>query len=245
MKKELERYYTNCFGYGDEDEWTYSHATDMWYEDAKEVAPQPTTSSEKVKDFYCELKIGYSVHYDEDKQQVLENDELDGDGKPLGEFTKHLMGLNDYYVDLSTTIVLKTSNVKFIRNFGQEYFLQLDVPAMWELEKFIEKLKTQSYATQYMAEYWQNKLLAWTDKKNKTRFVIQSYNDEYFNKCIMFDITIDRDVLVKKLTSVLENWKKTVYDSIKEQEKILGKKLVNPPLCETIAHFFPDLFPKP
>ena len=80
MKKEIDHHYDNCFGPGDEDEWSYSADTDMWYEDATEVLPMPSYSSQHVKDLSCELKIGYFVNYDGEEQVIENEEETDGDG---------------------------------------------------------------------------------------------------------------------------------------------------------------------
>lgn len=241
MKKKLE-HYSEIIGLSDYDEWSYCAQDDMWYEDAKEPLPKPDDFSEYVRDLSCELKVGYSA-LDRDDSQIIENDEVDGDGKPLEEFPKHLLGMNDYYVSISSVILLKTPrNILNLFIFNQKYALNFDEYSMWYFETFIEKLKTKSYATQYIEDYGYIKLIAWTNKRNRTRFAIYSYADESYSK--IFDITINRDLLVNKFSTALQEWKETVYKAIKEQEKILNKKVVNPPLNTAIKHFFPDLFSK-
>ena len=241
MKKELEHYYSSYFGPGDEDKWTYSPVTDMWYEDDKEIPPLPAESGKEPKSFSCDFKIACSLFCDE-YGQTVEN-EQDNYKEDVAAFAKYLIGENDFFSTLSSVLVLKTTRKKWWFKVQEEYALGVDEYAMWSLEKFIEELKTQSYASAYLQEYWQNKLLAWTDNKNQTRFVIQTYNDELFNRCTMFDVKVDRDWLISTLSKPLEEWKKITYQTIKEQEKLLGKKVQNPPRNEAIAHFFPDLFP--
>lgn len=59
MKKELDRY-DMLVGLGEYDEWSYCEQDKMWYEDKKEVLPQPPASPDIVTNFKCEIKIDYS-----------------------------------------------------------------------------------------------------------------------------------------------------------------------------------------
>ncbi|HJD19681.1 MAG TPA: hypothetical protein IAB21_04410 [Candidatus Avelusimicrobium excrementipullorum] len=223
MKKELEHYYSSYFGAGDEDKWTYSPVTDMWYEDGKEIPPPPSVSAKESKSLSCDFKIANYLFCDE-YEQSLENEQDSYGEDTVAAFAKYLIGADDFFNTLSSVLVLEATGKKWLFTTKQEYALGVDEYSMWSLEEFIEKLKTQPYATGYLEEYWQNKLLAWTDQENKTRFVIQTYNDELFNRCTMFDIKVDRDLLITTLSKPLEKWKKIVYRAIKAQEKILGKK---------------------
>ena len=55
MQKELRTYET-ISGLSDFDEFSYCEKDQMWYEDAKEVLPQPDEESEIVSDLICEIK---------------------------------------------------------------------------------------------------------------------------------------------------------------------------------------------
>lgn len=239
MKKELE-HYSDILGLSDYDEWSYCTGDGMWYEDAKEVLPKPGILSEHVKELSCELKVGYSVFYNEG-EQIIENDEDEGDGNPLEQYSKYLLGMDDYYNDLSSVVTFNTPGDVFSLNFfGQEYSIGLAQHSMWYLEEFIEKLRTQPFATQYIEEWGHIKLIAWTNKKNVTRFVIYSY-DEYSYMQKMFDITIARNLLISKLTSIIEEWKKIVRKAIVKLQESSGKKIAGPHRDNAMTHFFPDL----
>ncbi|MBQ3033117.1 MAG: nucleotidyltransferase domain-containing protein, partial [Deferribacterales bacterium] len=56
----------------------------------------------------------------------------------------------------------------------------------------------------------------------------------------VFDITIDRESLIAKLENILKIWRETIYNAVKEQEKIIGKKAENPFSDNLINHFFPE-----
>lgn len=242
MKKELE-HYSEILGLSDYDEWSYCAKDGMWYEDSKEVLPMPGILPEHVTALSCQLKVGYSV-FTSDGEQFLDNDENDGDGNPLEEFAKYLLKLDDYSNCISSVVMFSTpGNIISPHFFGQKYFVGFGQYSMWYLEEFIEKLKTQSYATQYIEDWDHIKLIAWTNKKNRTRFVIYSY-DEYSYLQKMFDISIDRDLLVHQLNAVLDEWKKIVRDAIIKLIGITGKKIAGPHRDNAITHFFPDLIDK-
>ena len=245
MKRKLDHYFCSLFGPGDEDEWTYAPATEMWYEDTHEIPPPPQESSLRPREISYELLIGRSLILEE-KEIVLEDEEIDFfEGNPLVEFPKSLLGLDEYYTSLSSVIVLRAPYKKWrFFDYEQRTYLQFDTYAMWHLDEFIQKLKTQSFAAQYFFEYWSVKFLAWTDEKNQTRFVVQSYHDEYYYGHFLFDVTLDRELLINLLTRIVDEWKKILYQAIKKQEKVLGKKLTDPNRDLAISYFFPELFSK-
>ena len=127
-------------------------------------------------------------------------------------------------------------------DFGQEVYFEFNQYSMWDLAEFIQKLKNSPFATQYIEEVWSIKLIAWTDNRNRTRFVVHSYDDGFYYGETLFDITIDREILIQKLSALLEEWKTSVYQAILEKEKVLGKKFLNPSCDKAIEYFFPNLF---
>lgn len=244
MKKTLKEYHSSYFGPGEETKWSYSNDTGMWYEDDKEVLPQPEKRSEYVTDFSCELKINYYVNINGNEQTLEDEYEWDGDEQPLEAFARYLIGENDYNDTISSAVIFKTPSRKHLLNLGQKHMLGLDEYSVWSFEDFINKLKAKDFAAQYIGDYADCKLISWKQKRNRTRFIVQSYNEDFCYKQIMFDITTDTDLLIKKLTAVIDKWKETVYKAIKEQQKLSGKPLAVPPKNNAVAHFFPDLFPK-
>lgn len=241
MKPKLNTYYDNMFGAGEETDWSFCADTDMWYEDAAEVLPKPKCSSEKVKDFSAELLIGRELFLDDTRAFKIEADWLAKES-PLADFAKYLLGLDDFYNSISSVILLKTPGNKWLLDFGQEVYFEFNQYSMWDLAEFIQKLKNSPFATQYIEEVWSIKLIAWTDNRNRTRFVVHSYDDGFYYGETLFDITIDREILIQKLSALLEEWKTSVYQAILEKEKALGKKVLNPSCDKAIEYFFPNLF---
>ena len=229
MKKEL-RYYDTIIGLTDFDEWSYCEKDQMWYEDAKEVLPHPEKEPEVVTDLICEIKVNHDASiWDEADDWDKLKEEKDG----LEKFAQFLFGENKGWDCTDNALLLKTANQGFITGLN-DY-------GLWELESFIKKLKNQLYATEYSEYGGALKFIAWTNDINQTRFVIHSYNAEYRYLETIFDITIDRDILIYKLENVLKIWHDTVYNVIKAQERMLGKKATNPHCEPSVDHFFPEL----
>jgi len=228
MQKEL-RTYNHIIGLSDYDEFSYCEQDKMWYEDVKETLPQPENESEVVNDLICEIKVNHDAYiwYDFEDWDKLE-DEQDG----LENFAKFVIGDNNGWDCSDNAFLLKTPKQAFVTGFN-EY-------GLWGIEKFIKKLKEQSYATEYLENGGALKFIAWTDENNQTRFVIHLYHNEYNYLKTIFDITIDRNMLISKLENVLKVWHETVYNAIKEQERILNKKAENPNCEYFVNHFFPE-----
>ena len=73
MKKELNNY-DIIKGLTDFDEWSYCEEDQMWYEDLKEILPQPKRSSEITSDFICDIKVNHDGDFC-DNWDTLKEDE--------------------------------------------------------------------------------------------------------------------------------------------------------------------------
>ena len=226
MKRKLD-VYNGITGIGEYDDWSYCADNDMWYEDAKEVLPQPNNESEQVGDLHCEIKVDWFTGY-EDKWENASYEE------ELKDYAKYLLG-EDNACDCVSAVVLFSS-------LKQAQVVCLSQYGIWELETFASKVKSQSFATQYCEQWNRYKFVAWTDNHNLTRFVIHDYKEETMTFKTLLDITVTREQLVSKLEKVVQIWKDTVYKAIKEQEHTLGKSKISKDIDEAITHFFPDLF---
>ena len=225
MKKEL-RFYDTIKGLTDYDEWSYCEENKMWYEDLKEQLPLPTKQTEIVSDFICETKVNHDGF-------LCDNwDDVEEDKGDLEKFAQYVIGENNGFDCTYSAVLFKTATQSTILSFNDFGFL--------DLENFINKLKTEAFATEYIEYAFARKFIAWTDKNNQTRLVIHSYrpDDKYLKTLI--DITVDRDILIGKLESIINIWKEVAYNAIKEQERILNKKAENPHFEVTINHFFPE-----
>lgn len=228
MQKEL-RTYDTTIGLSDYDEFSYCEKDKMWYEDKKEILPQPENESEVVNDLICEIKVNHDASiWDEFEDWDKLEEEQDG----LENFAKYVIGDDSSWDCTDNTFMLKTPKQAFITGFN-DY-------GLWGIENFIKKLKEQTYATEYLEDGGALKFIAWTDENNHTRFVIHSYNDGYNYLKTLFDITVDRNILISKLENILKIWHETVYNAIKEQERILNKKAENPHCESSVNHFFPE-----
>lgn len=201
----------------------------MWYEDAKEVLPQPENASEILSDLICEIKVSHNVSI---WNEVEDWDKLEEENEELVQFAQFVIGENWAWDCTNNAFLLQTPKQAFVTGFN-EY-------GLWGIESFIKKLKEQVYATEYFEDGGALKFIAWTCENNQTRFVIHSYHKEYHYLETLFDITIDRDILISKLENILKIWHETVYKAIKEQEKILNKKAENPNYEASVNHFFPE-----
>lgn len=228
MLKEL-RTYDTIIGLSDFDEYSYCEKDQMWYEDAKEILPQPEKESEIVSDLICEIKVSHDASIWDDAEDW---DKLEEDKEDLIKFAQFVIGENWGWNCTDNAFLLKTHNQAFVTGF-HEY-------GLWGIEDFIKKLKEQSYATEYLENGGAIKFIAWTDENNKTRFVIHSYHEDNYYLQTIFDITIDRNILISKLENILKIWHDTVYNAVKEQERISGKKATNPHLEASVNHFFPE-----
>ena len=228
MKKRL-RTYDIIIGLSDFDEWSYCEKDDMWYEDAKEVLPQPENESEIVSDLICEIKVNHDACL---WNEVQDWDKLEEEKDGLALYVDFLFGMNTSWDCTDNAFLLQTQKQAFITGFN-DY-------GLWSLESFIRKLNNQSYATEYFEDGGAIKFIAWTNENNQTRFVIHSYNENYNYLKTIFDTTIDRNILVTKLENILKIWHDTVYNAIKAQESILGEKATNPNMEYSINHFFPE-----
>ena len=228
MKKELRTYET-IIGLSDFDEWSYCEKDQMWYEDAKEVLPQPENESEIIFDLVCEIKVNHDAGL---YNEADDWDKLEEEKEGLILFAKFIFGDNMGWDCTDNAFLLKTQNQAFITEFN-DY-------GLWSLESFIGKLKNQSYATEYSEYGGAIKFIAWTNENNQTRFVIHSYNVNYNYLKTIFDITVDRNTLVTKLENILKIWHDTVYDAVKKQEYISGQKATNPNMEASVNHFFPE-----
>lgn len=228
MIKEL-RTYDTIVGLSDFDEYSYCEKDQMWYEDAKEVLPQPEKESEVVSDLICEIKVNHDASIWDEAEDW---DKLEEDKDGLRLFAEFLFGDNIGWNCTDNAFLLKTTNQTFVTGLN-DY-------GLWELESFTKKLKKQAYATEYSEYGGALKFIAWTNEDNQTRFVIHSYNENYEYLKTIFDITIDRNILVAKLENILKIWHDTVYNAVKEQERISGKKATNPHLEASVNHFFPE-----
>ncbi len=166
MIKEL-RTYDTIVGLSDFDEYSYCEKDQMWYEDAKEVLPQPEKESEVVSDLICEIKVNHdaSIWDEAEDWNKLEEDK---DGLRL--FAEFLFGDNFGWDCTDNAFLLKTPNQVFIAGLN-DY-------GLWEVESFTKKLKNQAYATEYSEYGGVLKFIAWTNEDNQTRFVIHSYNEK-------------------------------------------------------------------
>ena len=216
-------------GLSDFDEYSYCEKDQMWYEDAKEVLPQPEKESEVVSDLICEIKVNHDASIWDEAEDW---DKLEEDKDGLRLFAEFLFGDNIGWNCTDNAFLLKTTNQTFVTGLN-DY-------GLWELESFTKKLKKQAYATEYSEYSGALKFIAWTNEDNQTRFVIHSYNENYEYLKTIFDIAIDRNILVAKLENILKIWHDTVYNAVKEQERISGKKATNPHLEASVNHFFPE-----
>lgn len=228
LKKEL-RTYEIIIGLSDFDEWSYCEKDQMWYEDAKEVLPQPENKSELISDLICEIKVNHDASF---WDEVDDWNKLEEEKDGLVLFAEFLFGDNTGWDCTENAFLLKTQKQAFITGFNDCGLLSL--------ESFIEKLKNQSYATEYFEYGGAIKFIAWTNENNQTRFVIHSYNTDYNYLKTIFDITVDRNTLVTKLENVLKIWHDAVYNAVKAQERISGKKATNPNMEYSVNHFFPE-----
>lgn len=228
MKKEL-RTYDTIIGLSDFDEWSYCEIDQMWYEDAKEILPKPEDESEVVPDLICKIKVN---HYASIWDKADDWNKLEEEKNGLALYAEFLLGDNKNWDCIENAFLLQTPNQTFITGLNDYGLL--------ELEKFIKKLKNQLYATEYFEYGGALKFIAWTDKNNQTRFVIHSYNEDYNYLKTIFDITIDRKILATKLENILKIWHDTIYNAVKAQESISGKKATNPNMEYSVNHFFPE-----
>ena len=224
MKKELDRY-DMLVGLGEYDEWSYCEQDKMWYEDKKEVLPQPPASPDIVTNFKCEIKIDYSNF----PESTWEEAEKDND---IESFVQYLID-GDICDDAVRSVILFQSE-KYQCNFT------FNQDGMAELDKFIQKLNKKEYAAQYIEDHNAIKLLGWKLENNQVRFAVQSYHHEFEYLKIIFDIIIDKDTLISKLKNIINTWKETIYAEIKKQEKILNKPCTNPHQDRAINYFFPE-----
>lgn len=228
MKKEL-RFYDTIEGLTDYDEWSYCEENQMWYEDLKEVLPYPQQESEIITDLVCEIKVNHDAYI---WYELEDWDKLEEEKNGLEEFAQYVIGENKGSDCTFNAFLLKTSQQIFITGFN-EY-------GLWGIENFIKKLKEQTFATEYIEDGGALKFIAWTDENNQTRFIIHSYNPENNYLKTIFDITIDRNILTTRLENILKIWHKTVFNAIKEQERVLNKKASNPNCEASVNHFFPE-----
>lgn len=225
MKKELNSY-DIIKGLTDFDEWSYCNENQMWYEDLKEILPQPTKPSEIVSDFICKIKVNHDGDFCDNWE------DLEEDKGGLEDFARYVIGEKNGSDCTFNAVLLRTEQQSTIITFNDYGFL--------ELESFINKIKTQFFATEYMEDANAKKFIAWTDNNNQTRLVIHScrQDDRYLETLI--DLTINKFILIEKLENIINIWKKTVYKTIKEQENLLKKKANNPNCEASVNHFFPE-----
>lgn len=228
MKKELNSY-DERIGIGEFDDFTYCEKDKMWYEDAKEVLPLPRGHSERQGKLSSEIKINHYAYQNDYEYTYIEAEELEN----FEGYARYILGENNYFDTLSSVILLNSD--------FQELILCTDEYTIWALDDFITKLKNNSYATQYLENYCAAKFIAWTNEKNRTRFVVHSYNEYYKQFETIFDIMINRDSLVESLEKIITTWKETLYTEIEKQAKILGKEIKNYSKSNAINHFFPEL----
>lgn len=224
MKKELDRY-DMLVGLGEYDEWSYCANDEMWYEDEKEILPMPQTAPDKTSFLDCEIKIDYVNDPEADWEEADYDNEIEN-------YIKYLIDGNLCDDAICSVILFKSEKY--------EYNCTINQYSMMEIEDFIHKLKTKEFATQYMEDYNATKLLGWNIENNQVRFAIQSYHHEYNYLKILFDIVIDKNLLIAQLEKIINIWKETIYFKIKEQEKILKKPCTNPYQDSAINHFFPE-----
>ena len=225
MKKELTTY-DILKGLTEFDNWSYNSENKMWYEDLKEPLPQPTKASEKVSDFICEIKVNHDGDFCDNWEDVTEEK---GD---LESFARYVIGEENGTDCTFNSVLLKTDNQSTILTFNDYGFI--------ELETFIDKLKTQSFATEYMEDAFSRKFIAWTDENSETRLVIHSYRQDDMYLETLIDFTANKFVIIEKLENIISIWKETVYKTIKEQENLLKKKANNPNCEASVNHFFPE-----
>ena len=225
MKRKLN-IYNGITGIGEYDAWSYCADTDMWYEDANEVLPQPRNKSEQVADLHCEIKVDWFTSCEDTWENASYEQELQ-------DYAHYLLG-EDNACDCVCAVVL-------FRSPQQAQVVCLSQYGIWELADFADKVKSQPFATQYCEQWNRYKLIAWTDNQPFTRFVIHDYNEETMTFKTLLDITVNREQLVSKLGKAVQIWKDAVYRAITEQGQILGKTKISKNRDNAVAHFFPDL----
>ena len=224
MKKELDNY-DIIIGLSDYSNWSYCAQDGMWYEDEKEVLPQPAISAGVVSDLYCEIKVDYENYFGNTWEEAEKDNEIENYVRQL------IDGSRDN--DSITSVILFKSKI-------YEYNCTLSQDSIWLLELFIQSLKEKKFTTQYIEQFDAIKFIFWELENNQVRFAIQSYNNRFNYLKFVFDVILDKNVLISKLLDIIDTWKKTIYSEIKKQEKLLNKPCTNPYHDYVIDYFFPE-----
>lgn len=203
MKKKLSDY-SDISGISKYDFWSYCADNDMWYEDEKEILPIPLAKSEIVKDLTCEIKIDHYLYREQNWEEASPENELE-------EYVQYLTGKENGADSFSSVILLRTPK--------QDLHICISPEGMWFLNCFLTQLETQNFSAEYIEQWFDLKFIAWTDKNNNARLVVHSYMDGYKFLQTIFDITINRDILISKLKNIIDIWKRKVYTTIKKIAK--------------------------
>jgi hypothetical protein len=93
-------------------------------------------------------------------------EDLEEDKGGLEDFARYVIGEKNGSDCTFNAVLLRTEQQSTIITFNDYGFM--------ELESFINKIKTQFFATEYMEDANAKKFIAWTDNNNQTRLVIHS-----------------------------------------------------------------------
>lgn len=223
MKEKLDDIYFAQFG--EYYEWSYCPETGMWYEDAKEILPEPPGELEKESDFSCITVVG----------QDYEQEVMDHNYDVIIAFLNYLEDKDDFSDCIGFQLFLRSEKYSLVGDFSNRL--------VYRLSEFISDIKTKDYANCYENEYSNYKFFVWKKPDRQVRFSIYCYNEcDYDGRYLklIFDILVDEAVLISKLESIITTFKETVYDAIQSYNKYMGNDF----RIRRSDYVFENLFPE-
>lgn len=224
MKKGIE----NKIGarYKEFHDWTYCPQNKSWYEDGVEDLPQPVSKSDTGK-FDIITLVGV----------FIDPDATSDDEEEINDFVFHLF--SDDYGEDSYDYSSCWTQVHFVGN-KRKCSLAFCEEGIIDIVDMIKEMVNKDHIC-FFIESSDYKFVTWKVSEKLTRLAIYDYcqpRGAYLKSVL--DITAEKELIIKKFESIIENWKEVILDRIHCMEKIVGKKFVNTKKIPVIDYFFPQ-----
>jgi len=131
----------------------------MWYEDAKEILPEPHDELEKESDFSCITVVG----------KDYEQEVMDHNYDVIIAFLNYLEDKDDFSDYIGFQLFLRSEKYSLVGDFSNRL--------VYRLSEFISDIQTKDYANCYENEYSNYKFFVWKKADRQVRFSIYCYNE--------------------------------------------------------------------